>query len=152
MPLFQQGFLLSWGYKNWPLAHKGIGSALSWLPVLAVSPALINYSLILPCVWKFFSNLCTDQNKFVSLSLFFFWPSHVTCGTLVPSPGMEPRPPVVEAWSPKHWTDSEFWFVSILKDLNGIRKCKAPAMKRKTAHWSWTEVALFSSHPFSCLA
>ena len=38
---------------------------------------------------------------------FFFWPHHAACGILVPRPGIEPRPPTVEAWSPNHWTARE---------------------------------------------
>ena len=32
---------------------------------------------------------------------------HVACGILVPRPGIEPRPPAVEAWSLNHWTARE---------------------------------------------
>ena len=39
---------------------------------------------------------------------FFFWPHHAACGILIPRPGMEPVPPAVGAWSPKHWTAREF--------------------------------------------
>ena len=34
--------------------------------------------------------------------------NHMACGILVPQPGIEPVPPVVEAWSPNHWTAREF--------------------------------------------
>ena len=29
------------------------------------------------------------------------------CGILVPSPGIKPRPPTVEVWSPNHWTTKD---------------------------------------------
>ena len=32
----------------------------------------------------------------------------MACGVLVPQPGIEPGPPVVEARSPNHWTTREF--------------------------------------------
>ena len=31
------------------------------------------------------------------------WP----CDILAPQPGMEPRPPALEAWSPNYWTARE---------------------------------------------
>ena len=39
---------------------------------------------------------------------FFFWPHLTACGILVPRPGIEPVPPAVEVWNPKHWTTREF--------------------------------------------
>ena len=33
---------------------------------------------------------------------FFFWPSHMACGILVPRPGIEPTPPAVEERSLNH--------------------------------------------------
>ena len=38
----------------------------------------------------------------------FFWPCHAVCGILVPQPGIEPMPRVVEACSLNHWTAKEF--------------------------------------------
>ena len=39
------------------------------------------------------------------LFLFFvFWPHRASCRILVPRPGIEPTPPVVEAWSLNRWT------------------------------------------------
>ena len=32
----------------------------------------------------------------------------MACGILVPSPGIEPVPPAVEAQSPNHWTAKEY--------------------------------------------
>ena len=51
----------------------------------------------------------TDQTPFLLLFwLFgFFWPHRVACRILVPWPGIEPVPPVVEAQSPNHWTSRE---------------------------------------------
>ena len=41
------------------------------------------------------------------LFFFFFWPSAVSCGILVPQPVIEPRLPAAEARSPNHWTARE---------------------------------------------
>ena len=35
---------------------------------------------------------------------FTFWSHCKACGPLVPWPGIEPVPPVVEMWSFNHWT------------------------------------------------
>ena len=52
--------------------------------------------------------LFTDLSKWWSDRLiFFFWPCHATCGILVPWPGMEPVPTVLETWSLNHWTARE---------------------------------------------
>ena len=40
--------------------------------------------------------------------LFFFLPCHKTRWILVPWPGIEPMPPVVETWSPNYWAAREF--------------------------------------------
>ena len=38
---------------------------------------------------------------------FFFWPRCVACGILVPQPGIEPTPLVLEVWSLNHWIARE---------------------------------------------
>ena len=50
------------------------------------------------------------QNLYLSFHLsctsnffFFFWPCHIACGTLLPSPGVKPVPPALEAWSLNPW-------------------------------------------------
>ena len=51
------------------------------------------------------------------IRLFSFWLCHVVvCSILVPQPGIEPRPPVVEAQSPNHWTSREFHPLHSLDD------------------------------------
>ena len=40
-------------------------------------------------------------------NIFFFLPCHETCEILVPWPGFELGPPVVDVWSPNHWTTRE---------------------------------------------
>ena len=37
----------------------------------------------------------------------FFWPYCVARRILVPSSGVKPVPPAVEAWNPNHWTTRE---------------------------------------------
>ena len=51
--------------------------------------------------------ICVQLCTFVP---FFFWPSCVACGILVPRPGIEhPHThPTVESQSPNHWTAREF--------------------------------------------
>ena len=41
---------------------------------------------------------------FIIFLSFIFWPRYVACTTLVPQPGMEPRPLAVKALSPNYWT------------------------------------------------
>ena len=36
--------------------------------------------------------------------VLFIWPRHMTCGILVPRPGVKPRPLAVRGQSPNHWT------------------------------------------------
>ena len=38
---------------------------------------------------------------------FFLWPCHAACGILVPQPGIEPTPPVLEVLSLNHWATRE---------------------------------------------
>ena len=40
--------------------------------------------------------------------MYFLWPRCVACEILVPRPGIKPLSPAVEAWSPNHWTTTEF--------------------------------------------
>ena len=40
-------------------------------------------------------------------ALFFCFFGHVACRILVPSPGTEPMPPAMEAWSLTYWTAKE---------------------------------------------
>ena len=49
-----------------------------------------------------------QQNRTHAFKKFiYFWPHCTACGILVPSPGMEPMPPAVEARSLNHWTARE---------------------------------------------
>ena len=41
-------------------------------------------------------------------ALILFWPCHVTCGVLVPWPGIEPIPQAVKVQSTNHWTARKF--------------------------------------------
>ena len=42
------------------------------------------------------------------LNVTYLFIATMACGTLVPPLGIEPVPLAVEAWSPNHWTTSEF--------------------------------------------
>ena len=44
----------------------------------------------------------------------FLWPYCTACGILVPSPGIEPVPPGLEARSLNLWTAREVWVGSVL--------------------------------------
>ena len=48
----------------------------------------------------------TPEEEWIWFVFWFFW-SHVACRILVPRPGIEPRPLVLETWSPNHWTTRE---------------------------------------------
>ena len=41
----------------------------------------------------------------------------MACGILVPRPGIEPVPPMVEAQSPNHWTDRKVPNIDFLKNF-----------------------------------
>ena len=64
MPPSQQEFSLSWGYKNWLLAHEKRRLSLEPACCSNRGSTLINCSpLIPPYVWKFFSNLHRDHDR-----------------------------------------------------------------------------------------
>ena len=50
-----------------------------------------------------------EQNKSRQKSEFVFCFPLEASGTIVPRPGIEPRPPLyaVEPWNPNHWTSRE---------------------------------------------
>ena len=45
---------------------------------------------------ELFCSCFLKQLGFLFVFLFFFWPRHVACKTLVPQPGTEPSPAAVE--------------------------------------------------------
>ena len=62
----------------------------------------------------------------VSLGIFFLFfivvclkPHCTVCRILVPWPGIEPKPSAGEAWSPNHWTITEF--PKFLKDKMTVK-------------------------------
>ena len=59
------------------------------------------------CPGLFPKSPCTLFCLFLLLFCVCVWLHHVGCRILVPRPGIEPGTPVVEAWSPKHWTTRE---------------------------------------------
>ena len=44
---------------------------------------------------------------YLHMYVFIFWPLLAACGILVPQPGVEPAPPVVEVQSLNHWRAGE---------------------------------------------
>ena len=52
--------------------------------------------------------LSTSLAFIIIFSSLFFLPCHIACGILVPSPGIEPVPAAMEAWSLNHWSMKEF--------------------------------------------
>ena len=61
-----------------------------------------------------FGDFCFSKDSFPEIQftmwkslISFIWSCHADCGVLVPRPGIQPRSPDMEAWSPKHWTAGE---------------------------------------------
>ena len=81
------------------LSHQG--GALS--SVLLIGRHLIFNCLLASCRFKALSAFVLSF--FLS---FFSWLFHWACRILVPRPGINPRPPTVEAQSSNHWTAREF--------------------------------------------
>ena len=55
------------------------------------------------------TQFCSFLNKFI-----YFWPCHVSCGILVPRPGIKPVPPALGVLSLNHWTTREVCRCSVL--------------------------------------
>ena len=79
------------------------------------------------------------------LGFFFFWLRCVACRILVPWPGIEPRPPAVEAPSPNHWTAREVWnWHSLDKDSGLVTPdsyCSMPIWSSSYAIWKNNSVS-----------
>ena len=60
----------------------------------------------------------------------------MTCGILVPRPGIEPGPPAVEAWSLNHWTAREVPYTGISYRLQ---------VRIKYLLWDWLIKTIFLS-------
>ena len=70
------------------------------------------YSLREECYEIFSPNWVTNRTfifliMYLHMYVFIFWPLLAACGILVPQPGVEPAPPVVEVQSLNHWTAGE---------------------------------------------
>ena len=72
--------------------QKGLG-----LPFMATPTCISGPSLLATRGREFWPRFC----------FVFFWMHHVTCGILVPQPGMEPVPPELAMWCLNHWTTRE---------------------------------------------
>ena len=59
------------------------------------------------CLWVssvslLYSSVAASMPWFI-----YFWPHLLTCGILLTLPGIKPKSPALEAWSPNHWTTRE---------------------------------------------
>ena len=66
---------------------------------------------------------------------FVFLPCHNTRWILVPWPGIEPMPPVVETWSPNYWAAREFPLDNCSK-LAHLHHCYGGALVPGEVKWS----------------
>ena len=57
-------------------------------------------------IYSFVKHMFKSPAHFYEL-IFFFWIHPMEYGILVPQPGIEPRPPALEARSHNHWTARE---------------------------------------------
>ena len=67
-------------------------------------------------------SICIFLNWCLFIYLFIFWSHCEACGILVLWPGIEPRPPALEAQSPNHWTTWEVPHL-ILKSWSDLGWC-----------------------------
>ena len=78
-----------------------------------------------------------------ALFYLFIWPLHAACGLLVPWPGIEPKPPAVEARSLNHWAPREFsrrsHFFLPLAVLIRVKDAMAPHSSTPAWRIPWTE-------------
>ena len=57
------------------------------------------------------------------IGLFIFWWCHMSCGVLVPQPGVEPALSELEAQNLNHWTTNgglELDFLALLSSFQGL--------------------------------
>ena len=91
---------------RWSQNHKAGGSSRGHLARLPVS----------------IQNSIQGRKWFTLCYLFIdiFWPHHTACGILVHWPGIEPVPPVEEAWRLNHWTTRKFSVYHFFLKLNPL--------------------------------
>ena len=80
---------------------------------------------------------------------FKFWPHNSWEPYLVPSPGIEPMAPAVEAWRPHHWTTREIPASGTLHLLFPPLECSPPRSLRSSLspRPSFSPKAAFSGSP-----
>ena len=97
--------------KQWNMGHPEISllDAVWRSCMLGLSRAVFCDS------WKKWQQLVGKRTFISTLLRWFlkkaqllFWPCHVTCGVLVPWPGIEPIPQAVKVQSTNHWTARKF--------------------------------------------
>ena len=94
------------------LSHQGSPRILEWVayPFSSRSSWLRNRTGISCIVGRFFTSWATREALLLFFTIYLFgsklWhvrPLAAACGILVPWPGIEPRPPLLGAWSLTHW-------------------------------------------------
>ena len=85
-------------------------------------------------------------NGFINLPFFFlfFWPRHAACGILVPQPGIEPMPPIMEVQSLNHWIAREtptLHFRMITLAGSSVRNTAREERLHKTVRWETIRAA-----------
>ena len=97
-------FFTSWAIKGSPRILEWVAYAFS-----SGSSQPRNRTRVSCITDGFFTHWVTREQKLVvTPPLFFLRLLCAACRILVPWPGIQPGPPVVEAWSPNHWTAREF--------------------------------------------
>ena len=77
-------------------------------------------------------------------SFLFFWPRHAACGILVPQPGIEPMPPIMEVQSLNHWIAREtptLHFRMITLAGSSVRNTAREERLHKTVRWETIRAA-----------
>ena len=109
-----QGLNLGLPHCTWilyHLSHQGSPRILEWVAYAFSSGSSQprNRTRVSCITDGFFTHWVTREQKLVvTPPLFFLRLLCAACRILVPWPGIQPGPPVVEAWSPNHWTAREF--------------------------------------------
>ena len=71
---------------------------------------------------------------------FFFWPYSVTCGILVPQPGIEPACSALEMWSLNYWiTRKVLVYAKLLRSFSSVKG-------HLTFFFFWIHGAQFTPH------
>ena len=81
---------------------------------------------------------------FFNSKFFFslnFLPHHRACGLLVPSPGIEPKSPVLEAQSRNHWATGKSWYWLFLTKISTSFAVNSPVPPLTAYTEAWNPVS-----------